>query len=112
MFVAGCCKIAILAGIRTWVPHKIEEKKTFTPRGFDPRTFRMQKKYSATTMCLNLRRQILIASEMIFPLEKPFYLSDLEFLSFFHKSLVEYEKFLYICFPIYVYYLKIIAEVC
>ena len=76
MFVAGCCKIAILARIWTWVPHEIEEKKLL-PQGdlirgpFACKRDIIPLRYSDNIMVvLDLRRQILVASEMIFHFEK------------------------------------------
>ena len=76
MFVAGCCKIAILARIWTWVPHEIEEKKLLPQGDLIRGPFACKRDvtplhYSGNIITsLDLRRQILVASEMIFHFEK------------------------------------------
>ena len=76
MFVAGCCKIAILARIWTWVPHEIEEKKLLPQGDLIRGPFACKRNikplcYSDNIiLVLDLRRQILVASEMIFHFEK------------------------------------------
>ena len=76
MFVAGCCKIAILARIWTWVPHEIEEKKLL-PQGdlirgpFACKRDILPLHYSDHILyMIDSKRQILVASEMIFHFEK------------------------------------------
>ena len=76
MFVAGCCKIAILARIWTWVPHEIEEKKLLPQGDLIRGPFAFKRNdiplhYSDNKIIsLDLRSQILVASEMIFHFEK------------------------------------------
>ena len=76
MFVAGCCKIAILARIWTWVPHEIEEKKILPQGDLIRGPFACKRDvipllYSDNfTRVLDLNWQILVASEMIFYFER------------------------------------------
>ena len=77
----------------------------------------MQKRNHTTTLqgilnlLLDLKSQILVAPEIILHFKKAILFIRSRVLSFFfQKSLVEYEKFLFIYFSIYVYYLKIIAD--
>ena len=76
MFVAGCCKIAILARIWTWVPHEIEEKNFYlkgiwsVDLSHAKRDALPLRNSDIIMLEFDLRRQILVASEMIFHFEK------------------------------------------
>ena len=76
MFVAGCCKIAILARIWTWVPQETKEKKLL-PQGdlirrpFACKSDNLPLRYSDNIITMSdLKRQFLVGSKMTFHFEK------------------------------------------
>ena len=76
MSVEGCWRFDFFTGIRTCESIKLEKKRNFATGGFDPRTFRVQKRSCTTALqwqyyiMPDFKRQILLASEMIFHFEK------------------------------------------
>ena len=108
MFVAGCCKIAILARIWTWVPHEIEEKKLLPQGDLIRGPFAYKRKviplrYSDNIkLMLDLIRQILVASEMIFHFEKAILFIRFRVFVIFSKIprgiwKISFYMFFYIC---------------